>query len=164
MPAYRLQTVLEIRERAEEEAKQAFSAAAQALAKAQEALKKLEEDLERRKRERKAKVEAHLAEIMAKGSTGLSSMTSMNRFEQRLKDEEAELALDIDRQKDEVKSAEELLEQRRAAMADAAKEKKAIEKHKDKWVAEVKKVREDREELAREEIGNALFLARSRKS
>jgi len=162
MPPYRLQTVLEMRERAEEEAKQAFSEATQALVKARGELKRLEDDLETRKRERKAKVQAYLQEVMAKG-VGASGLATMNRFEDRLKDEEAQVALDIDRQKEAVKDAEDFLEQRRHEMAEAAKEKKAIEKHKENWTAQIRKERQGREDLTQEEIGNTLYLMRNRK-
>jgi flagellar export protein FliJ len=162
MPPYRLQTLLEMREQAEEEAKQAFSAAMRALAAEQQALKTLEEDLERRKVERKAKVQAYLADVMKKGINS-GGMAQMGRFEQRLKDEEAQVGLDIDRQKETVRQAEKVVEQRRAEMADAAKDKKAIEKHKDTWTKEVHKERQAREELNQEEVGNALYLARTRK-
>ncbi len=162
MPQYRLQTLLEMRERAEEAAKQAFSEAMQELAKQQKELLRLEQDLEKRKRERKAKVAAYLQEIMAKG-VGVSGLTQMNRYENRLKDEEAQLALEIERQKEVVKQAEKLVEQRRFEMAEAAKEKKAIEKHKESWAKQVKYERQMKEELVQEEIGNALYLARTRK-
>ena len=55
------------------------------------------------------------------------------------------------------------MEQRRREMAEAAKELKAIEKHKENWQKQVKYERQQREELNQEEIGNALFLARQRK-
>jgi flagellar export protein FliJ len=161
MPPYRLQTLLEMRQRAEEEAKQAFSEAVRAHAREKEKQRQLEEDLETRKRERKAKVQAYLQEVMAKGA-GINGMNQMYRFEQRLKDEEAQLALDIERQKDVVREAERKVEQRRAEMAEAAKELKAIEKHKEKWAKQVKDERAMREELVQEEIGSALYLARSR--
>src|SRR6478672_6818363 len=112
MPSYRLQTVLEIRERAEEEAKQAFSEATRALVQEKQEQKRLEDELVRRKAERKAKVDAYVAEVMAKGA-GINSFSIMGRFEQRLKDEEAELELEIERQKEVVKVAEKLVEQRR---------------------------------------------------
>lgn len=162
MPPYRLQTLLEIRQRAEEAAKNAFSEAQQALAKARAELKRLEEDLERRKRERKQKVMEYLKEVMARGA-GAGAMSQMNRFEDRLKDEEAQVALAIDKQKEAVKQAEKHVELKRLEMAEAAKELKAIEKHKEKWQKEVKAEREAREDLNQEEIGNALFLARQRK-
>jgi flagellar export protein FliJ len=162
MPQYRLQTLLEIRERAEEAAKQAFSEAMVKLAQEKKKLKEMEEDLERRKAERKAKVKAYFDEVMAKGA-GAGGLAMMTRFEERLKDEEAQLALEIDRQKEAVKAAERVVEQKRAEMAEAAKELKAIQKHKEGWTKEIKRERDQREEAAAEEIGNALFLSRTRK-
>jgi flagellar export protein FliJ len=162
MPQYRLQTLYEMRQRAEEAAKQAFSEAMQALFKQQKELDRLKADLERRKRERKEKIAAYLQEIFAKG-TGAGGMTQLHRFEERLKDEEAQVALDIEKQKELVKQAERLVEERRRAMAEAARDVKAIEKHKEKWLKDWKYQRELAEDLAREEIGNALFLARTRK-
>jgi flagellar export protein FliJ len=161
MPPYRLQTLLEMRERAEEAAKQAFSEAMQALAKERKELLRLQEDLECRKKERKAKVLAYLDEVMKNGA-GAGGMAGMNRFEDRLKDEEAQVALDIERQKDIVKAAEKTVEEKRMEMAEAAKELKAIEKHKEQWGKEIRRMRDMREEAVQEEIGNALFLARTR--
>lgn len=162
MPPYRLQTLLEIRARAKEAAEQAFAQAMQELAQERRKQQEMEEDLERRKAERKEKVLAYLQEVMKKG-VGAGGLNMMNRFEERLKDEEAQLALEIERQKEAVKAAEQLVEQRRFEMAEAAKELKAIEKHKETWQTQVKKEREAREELSQEEIGNALHLMRSRK-
>ena len=162
MPPYRLETLLEMRARAKEEAEQAFSAAIKALEKEKVELKRLEEDLERRKVERKQKVMAYLNEVMAKGA-GINGMNMMSRFEQRLKDEEAQVALDIERQKEAIKVAEKLVEQRRREMAEAAKELKAIEKHKENWKKQVRYERQQREEMTQEEIGSALFQARQRK-
>ncbi len=162
MPPYRLQTLLEMRTRAKEEAEQAFSEAIKALEKEKAELRRLEEDLERRKAERKQKVMNYLNEVMAKGA-GINGMNMMSRFEQRLKDEEAQVALDIERQKETVKVAERTVEQKRREMAEAAKELKAIEKHKETWQKQVKHERQQREELSQEEIGSALFLARQRK-
>jgi flagellar export protein FliJ len=159
---YRLQTLLEMRERAEEEAKQAFSEAMKALHKEKESLKKLEDDLARRKAERKAKVQAYLAEVMKKG-VGAGNINQMNTFENRLKDEEAQVGLEIEKQKEAVRQAEQFVEVKRAEMADAAKEKKAIEKHKENWAKEVKKERDQKEELNQEEIGNTLHLQRVRR-
>jgi hypothetical protein len=71
--------------------------------------------------------------------------------------------LEIERQKEAVTVAERLVEQRRAEMADAAKEKKAIEKHKDNWKKQIRKEYMDREESNQEEIGNTLHLQRMRR-
>ncbi|WP_342380848.1 flagellar assembly protein FliH [Myxococcus stipitatus] len=162
MPPYRLQTLLDMRARAKEEAEQAFSDAIKALEREKAELQRLMDELERRKRERKEKVAAYLKEVMAKGA-GINGMNMMGRFEERLKDEEAQVALEVERQREAVKVAERVVEQRRREMAEAAKELKAIEKHKETWQKQVKYERQQREELNQEEIGNALFLARQRK-
>lgn len=161
MPAYRLQALLDIRTKAEEAAKEAFSAAVKELEKEKKTLVAMQGALEKKKAERKAKVQAFLEEVTKKGG-GINGFQQMNRFEQRLKDEEAQAALEIERQKEVVVQAEQLLEQRRAEMADAAKEKKAIEKHKDTWKKQVRYELQQKEELNQEEIGNALHLQRMR--
>jgi len=162
MPPYRLQVLLEMRERAKEEAENAFSDAVKALEKEKAELKRLEEDLAKRKAERKQKVKAYLDQVMAKGA-GINGLTMMNRYEERLKDEEAQVALELERQKEAIKVAERLVEQRRREMAEAAKELKAIEKHKETFQKQVRAERQAREELNQEEIGNTLFLMRQRK-
>ncbi|MBZ4335757.1 flagellar assembly protein FliH [Corallococcus interemptor] len=162
MPPYRLQSLLDMREKAKDEAEQAFSDAVKALAKEELEQQRLEAELERRRKERKAKVQEYFQQIMAKGA-GINGMNMMGRFEERLKDDEAQVALQIEHQKEVVRTAGRLVEQRRMLMAEAAKELKAIEKNKEKFVKQVKKERQDREELQQEEIGSALFLARQRK-
>lgn len=161
MPPYRLQALLDIRTKAEDEAKEAFSAAVKDAEKQKKQLATMQQQLERMKVERKAKVQAFLAEMTAKGG-GISGFQQMGRFEQRLKDEEAQFALDVERQKEVVVQADKLVEQRRAEMAEAAKEKKAIEKNKEAFLKQVRAERMAKEELNQEEIGNALHLQRTR--
>jgi hypothetical protein len=163
MPAYRLQTLLEIRQRAKEAAEQAFSEAVREVAKEEAEQKRLEQDLERRRIERRQKMDDYLADIMVKG-TGVSGMASMGRYENRLKDEETQVSLEIERQKEAVKQAKKRMEERRVEMAQAAMDLKAIEKHKEKWQKQVKAERDAREELVQEEIGNVLHLARQRRA
>ncbi len=161
MPPYRLQTLLDIRIRAEEEAKEAFSKAVKAHEAEKKKHREMVAELEKRKVERKAKVQAFLVEMTAKGG-GISAFQQMNRFEQRLKDEEAHLTMEIARQLEAVDEAAKMVEQRRLEMAEAATEKKAIEKHRENWQAEVRKERMAKEELNQDEIGQTLHLARVR--
>jgi flagellar export protein FliJ len=162
MPPYRLQVLLDIRTKAEEAAKDAFAEALKAADKEKKQLVSMNQQLERMKVERKAKVQAFLQEMTQKGG-GITGFQQMGRFEQRLKDEEAQYMLDIERQKEVVIQADALVEQRRAEMAEAAKEKKAIEKNKEAWAKQVKKERADKEEANQEEIGAVLHLARTRR-
>ncbi len=161
MPPYRLQALLDIRTKAEDDAKDAFSAAVKAHEAEKKKLVSMQAELEKKKVERKAKVQAFLEDVTKKGG-GITGFQQMNRFEQRLKDEEAQMALEIERQKEAVMQAEKLVEQRRQEMAEAAMEKKAIEKHKDTWKKQVRFEMQQKEEMNQEEIGNTLHLARVR--
>ena len=161
-PQYRLETLLDLRKRAEEAAKQEFAEAMKALADAKAELKRLIDDLAERKANRKRKVNEYLREAMAKGM-GAMSAQGMGSYEKRLRAEEDEVAEQIELQKIKVAEAEAFAEVKRAALAEAAKEVKAIEKHKEKFLKQVKAEREAREEMVGDEIGNALFMARQRK-
>lgn len=161
MPPYRLQALLDIRTKAEDDAKEAFSQAVKASEKEKKQLVTLQQTLERMKVERKAKVQAFLEEMTARGG-GINGFQQMGRFEARLKDEEAQQALEVERQKEAVVQADKLVEQRREEMAEAAKEKKAIEKNKEAFLKQVRTERMAKEELNQEEIGNTLHLQRMR--
>ncbi len=161
MPPYRLQALLDIRTKAEDDAKDAFSAAVKAHEAEKKKLVSMQAELEKKKVERKAKVQAFLEDVTKKGG-GITGFQQMSRFEERLKDEEAQMALEIERQKEAVMQAEKLVEQRRQEMAEAAMEKKAIEKHKDTWKKQVRFEMQQKEEMNQEEIGNTLHLARVR--
>jgi len=160
-PQYRLETLLDLRKRAEDAAKNEFAQAQKALAAARTELQRRVDDLARRQRERKQLIEAHLRELFAKGM-GAMGVQGMGAYEKRLRAEEDEVALSIEAQKKVVAAAEAEVERKRAALAEAAKELKAIEKHKEKFLKQKKAERDAREEQAGEEIGNALFLARQR--
>lgn len=161
MPPYRLQVLLDMRIKAEDEAKDAFSSALKAADKEKKQLASMIEQLERMKVERKAKVQAFLEEMTKKGG-GINGFQQMGRFEQRLKDEEAQFSLDVERQKEVVIQAEKLVEVRRQEMANAAMERKAIEKNKETWQKQVKAERQAKEELNQDEIGQTLHLQRTR--
>jgi flagellar export protein FliJ len=162
-PQYRLETLLEIRRRAEDQAKNEFAEAQKAVARARAELQRLKDDLERRKVERKRKMDEYFAELLAKGM-GALGVQGVSTYEKRLRAEEDEVARLIEAQVAAVAEAEAEAERKRAALAEAAKEVKAIEKHKEKFLKQKKAERDTREELAAEEIGNALYLARQRKS
>jgi hypothetical protein len=162
MPPYRLQVLLDMRIKAEDAAKDAFAEALKTAEKEKKQLVTMQQTLEKMKVERKAKVQAFLQEMSAKGG-GVSGFQQMGRFEQRLKDEEAQYALDLERQKEVVSQAEKLVEQRRNEMADAAKERKAIEKNKEAFLKQVKAERQAKEEMNQEEIGSVLHLQRTRR-
>ena len=160
-PQYRLETLLDLRKRAEDAAKNEFAQAQQALAAAKKELQRLIDDLAQRKADRKRKMDAYFQELLAQGK-GALAVQGMGSYDKRLRAEEDEVAAQIEVQKGKVAEAEAFAETKRAALAEASKELKAIEKHKEKFLKLKKAERDAREEVAGEEIGNALFLARQR--
>jgi len=104
---------------------------------------------------------AYFQELLAQGK-GALAVQGMGSYEKRLRAEEDEVAAQIELQKGKVAEAEAFAEEKRAKLAEASKELKAIEKHKEKFLKQKKVERDAREEVAGEEIGNALFLARRR--
>jgi flagellar export protein FliJ len=162
MAQYRLQTLLELRARARDAAEQAFAEAVRDLAAARKGLQELEADLRRRREERKRKVGTFVQELMKKGASA-AGFDQMHRFEERLKEEEAQVAQEIDRQKERVERAAREVEVKRHEMGEAAKELTAIERHKENWTNQLRLKMQAREELSQEEVGNALHLMRTRK-
>jgi flagellar biosynthesis chaperone FliJ len=116
MPAYRLQTLLEMRERAEEAAKQAFSEAVQDFHKQKEILEALRSDLTKRQQERKEKILAYRTAALSAHVLHANSFEQFERFEQRLKEEEEALELEIGAQEGTLKRSEQRMEQRRLEM------------------------------------------------
>jgi flagellar export protein FliJ len=162
MAHYRLQTLLELRASAREAAERALAQAVRDLAVARRRLEDLERDLRQRREARRRKLATFLSEMMERGG-GATEFDQMHRFEERLKDEEAQLGLEIDRQNDLVNSAARAVEEKRHEMEETAKELKAIEKHKESWSQQLRLEMEAREERSQEEVGNTLHHLRTRK-
>src|SRR5689334_22346083 len=156
MATYRLTALLNIRQRAEEEAKEAFANAMNALANEKKLLKELEEELQRMIEDRKRR-RSEYAQKLASGEMKVTDQSSAYRFIERLKEREAEQQTRIDAQRESVREAEKGLKRAQDALIVATQDLKALEKHKEKWAAEVKKEREMREEDMMDEIGQTIF-------
>jgi hypothetical protein len=61
-----------------------------------------------------------------------------------------------------VQEAKDFVETRRGELVEATKEYQAIEKHKEKWLEQIKKEMEAKEQEEQEEIGNVLYLQRKK--
>jgi hypothetical protein len=66
----------------------------------------------------------------------------------------------LQQQREKVKEAEAFLEQRRSELIEKTKDYQAIEKHKEKWIQNVKRDIETAEQNEQEEVGNVLFVQR----
>ena len=163
MAKYRLQALLEIRERAEEEAKDAFARATQALRDEEQALKDLEDELQRMIDDRLRRREEY-ARKLASGEMKITDQTAAYRFIDRMKDAEQEQRGKIDGQRENVREAEKHLRRAQEALVQATQDLKALEKHKEKWAEELKKQRQMREEETLDEIAQVIFQQQQRKN
>ena len=155
-PTYRLQTLLQMRERAEEEAKNIFAQAMAALRAEEDLLKELEEELERMIEDRKRRRQEY-ADKLASGEMKISDQSSTYRFIERMKELEQDQQGRIDAQRETVREAEKVLKRAQDALVQASQELKALEKHKEKWAEEVKRERQLKEENMMDEIGQTIF-------
>lgn len=162
LPQYRLQTLLEMRERAEEEAKNAFAEAMSLLHQEEAFLKELQDELERMVEDRKRRRQEY-ADKLASGEMKITDQSAAYRFIDRMKEMEQEQQGRIDAQREAVREAEKVVKRAQEALVVASQELKALEKHKEKWAEEVKKERMAKEEAVMDEIGQTIFQQNFRK-
>jgi flagellar export protein FliJ len=156
MPKYRLQTLLELRERAKKDAEEVFAQALQQLAEEEARLREEEENLERMIEDRHRRREEY-ARKLASGEMKVTDQSNAYRYIERLKEKEVEQQTVIDAQKEQVREAEKEVKRAQDALVLANQELKALEKHKEKWEEEVKRERMLREENAMDELGQSIF-------
>ncbi|HET9452253.1 MAG TPA: flagellar assembly protein FliH [Aggregicoccus sp.] len=161
MSGYPLHTLLELRERAKEEAERALAAASHTLARAEARRAEVEAQLARSRSEREARVQAQLSQVLALGAEA-GALSLMRAHVQRLEDAEAEQARALQRCEEEVAEARRALERSRAQLTEAARELEVLQKHHEAWLQARRAQREVREEQAQEEVASALFLSRKR--
>jgi flagellar export protein FliJ len=155
MPEYRLKTLLEMRERAEEAAKEAFARAVMVLRKEEQVLKDLEDELERMIEDRMRR-RAEYSQKLTTGEMKVTDQSAAYRFIERLKEKESEQRGRIDGQREHVREAEKLVKKAQDALIQATQDLKALQKHKEKWQAEVKRERAVREEDQLDEIAQTI--------
>lgn len=156
MAKYRLQALLEIRERAEEEAKNAFADATRALREEEQALKDLGTELEEMIADRLRRREDY-AQKLASGEMKVTDQAAAYRYVDRMKEKEQEQRGRIDGQLENVRDAEKHLKLAQDALIEATQDLKALLKHKEKWADEIKKKRKIREEDNLDEIAQVIF-------
>src|SRR5687768_4839205 len=162
LPPYRLQTLLEMRERAEEEAKNVFAKAMAQLHEEQRIQKEMEDELKRMVEDRKRRRQEY-ADKLASGEMKITDQASAYRFIDRMKEMEQEQQGRIDGQRENVREAEKLVKRAQDALIVAAQELKALLKHKVKWADEVKKEMALKEENMLDDMGQTIFSQQSRK-
>lgn len=161
MATYRLQTLLEIRERAEEEAKQVFAAAMAQLKQEQDTLQEMKDELERMIADRHRRREEY-AQKLASGEMKVTDQAAAYRFIDRLKEKEVEQKGRIDAQRENVREAEKQVKRAQDALIQATQDLKALQKHKENWETQVKKERAAREADMLDEIAQTIYQQRNK--
>jgi flagellar export protein FliJ len=156
MAKYRLQALMEMRERAEEEAKQVFADAQAALREQEQVLANMEQELQDMIEDRLRRREEY-SQKLASGEMKITDQSSAYRFLDRLKEKEQDQRYKIEGQKEVVRQAEMDVKRAQDQLILATQDLKALQKHKEKWEKERKKLRQAREEDQMDEIGQVIF-------
>ena len=156
MPVYRLKALYDIKERKEKDAKEAFAAAQQALRDQQKLQKDMEEELQRMIEDRHRRREEY-SQKLASGEMKVTDQSSAYRYIERLKEKEKEQEFKIEAQKEQVRNAEKEVKRAQDALIVATQDLKALQKHKEKWLADWKKEVAMKEEDNLDEIGQVIF-------
>ncbi len=161
-PQYRLQALLEIRERAKEEKEEELARAKKKLQHEQQVLEELRKKLEDMREMRRQKHE-ELMQQTQEGTLGINGYLQAERYLKRVDKEIQEFEEnDLKEQYKRVVFAEQEVEWAHEEMLKALQEYKALEKHKEKWEEEWKREKAQREELNQEEIATTIWTFKDR--
>jgi flagellar export protein FliJ len=148
-----------LRERRKEEAERFLGVKLTELKTEQNRQREMEEELERMIAKREGKMREY-AEKSMKGMMAAQDVVGSNVYIERLKEQEEAQENAIEGQKQVVQQKKEEVEEARQAVVLATQDLKALEKHREKWAAEVKKEQENKEEQVMDEIAQTIFLGR----
>lgn len=151
---YKLQRLLEMRERTRDDVALYLAECRRELTATEDELKKRQQTVENCRREQ-AETQKELVE---KSQSGMKS-SKMVGYRQRLSDlreNEISLLASVEDQKTVVARAEQKVDKALDALNETAKEVKVIEKHRENWQTEKKIESERREQKSNDEIGAIL--------
>ena len=160
VPPYRLQALLELRERKKEEAERFLGECITSLKKEQDRLKEMELILERMVAMRDAKKREYMETAM-RGEMSAQSAINANKYIDRLKEQEEAQKTAIEAQKGVIKQKEEDVEGARKALVEAMQSLKALEKHKEKIETDWKKEMAAKEEETMDELAQTIYMGQT---
>lgn len=157
---YRLETVLQIRARAKDEAARQVALRYERLAQAEEELNRRQLNLQICY-ERQNAAQAAMLEDLTKASQAKKILAHKN-YLRDLRNLETELLAAVEQQKQTVAKAEAEVDSAREKLVEAARELKAIEVHKTNWQAAESAAHTRREQKLSDEIGSILHRLRGK--
>ena len=160
-PDYRLAALFGIREKAKKESEDVYAQRQRDLANEQKKLDEMKQKLKDMEQHRRDKKEEY-SEQMRSGALNITKITNNDRHIERMKQEEQAYMVEIQRQAESVQEAELEVEKAKEIMLDKTKDFKALEKHKEKWLLEVKREAQIKEEEEVEDISQAQYFKRQK--
>jgi len=156
-PEYRLQVLLDVRQRKKEAAEKALGAALAAHQAELDKQQQMEAELARMvaKREQRRR---EYAEKAMRGEMSARDVAGAQTYVERLEEQEAVQKSAIEAQKAVVADRQREVDAARAALVEATRELKALEKHKEKVIDDWKKGVQAKEEEAMDELAQQIFL------
>jgi flagellar export protein FliJ len=162
MAKYRLQTLLEIREKEKKAKEEELAKAQQNLRMEQQKLEELRKQVQDM-RDMRASKHQEFVEKTSTGELGIQGWVSAERYLKRVDKEIEEFEeTEIKEQQKVIAFAEQEVEWAYEEMLEALQAYKALEKHKENWQEEYKKEMAAKEELKQEEIAQAIFTFRNK--
>lgn len=158
---YPLQTLFEIRERAKKDSEEAYAKEKQKLDEAEKKLKQMQEQLVQMKAAR-AQKRAEYFQAMVSQTVKIEAIKFGERYLEMLLEKEQAFTLEIAEQEKVVQEAKVRVKTALDAMTKATEEYKVLEKHKEKWTAKQKKIRERKEESESDDVTQARYNVQSK--
>lgn len=158
-PDYRLQVLFNIREKEKEQAEEVYAEKKRAVVEQEQIRDEMKQKLRDMIAMREEKKREY-AEKMRSGELKITQIQANDRHIERLKHQEQAFQVDISRQEEKVQEAQAIADEAMQEMLKATQEFKALEKHKEKWVKQVKREQALKEEVALEDIAQAQYFKR----
>ncbi|MCP4500311.1 MAG: hypothetical protein GY822_10165 [Deltaproteobacteria bacterium] len=159
MPPYRLQALFDIREKAKKEAEEAYARVQVELRAEEQKLEDLKDELKDMIQTREDRKQEY-SQKMSMGELTVIQIQVNDRHIERMKSAEKAFGMKLVRQKEAIDEKYSEVEEAKEKMLEATQEFKALEKHKENWVKEVKKEWARKEEEEVEDISQAQYYAR----
>lgn len=158
LPPYRLQALFDMREKAKKSAEDTY---AQEKKKENDEKKKLEtmEQTLTNMRQAREQKRAEYFSIMSGGGISIEEIQGQNRRLDFMRQEEEGYAVQVENQRGVLDDAKKSSEEALKKVTQATQEFKVLEKHKEKWLEQVKKGIAKKEESEMEDISQAQYFS-----
>lgn len=153
---YDLEVLLELREQEMEAAEQEYAEELQELKRREEFVKKKRTELKEARERRQAECDK-FDERRLNGEVQPMEYRQFEQFVEGMKQDEEQLESAVQRAEDAVEDQAEWVEEARQKMAEATKNLKAVERHKEDWEAEQEVIAKRKQSASMDEVASRIW-------